>query len=136
MIKVPLIDGPITDAQNLISIAKDHLKARKYQKARQALEIAIEPVIKISSRENLYIALAKEYINKAYKSYQVDKDFSILYLKNAIYAVSKAFAVSSSENKDMIKAVKNQLIRMKKDFNKKEKILKEFELLISQLKNI
>ncbi len=136
LVNIPLIDSPITDAQNLISIAKDHLKARKYKKARQALEIAIEPIIKISSRENLYIALAKEYISKAYKSYRADKEFSVLYLKNAIYAIGKALSVSSSENRDMIKAVKNQLLRMKQDFNNENKILKEFELLMSQLKNI
>jgi len=136
MVKIPLIDNPIIDAQNLISIAKDHLRARKYKKARQALEIAIEPILKISSRENLYVALAKEYIHKSYKSYLSDKEISLLYLKNAIYAISKAYSVSSSENKDMIKAVKNQLFRMKQDFNDKNKILQEFQLLISQLKNI
>ena len=136
IVKIPLIDEPIIDAQNLISIAKDHLKARKYRKARQALELAIEPILKISSRENLYIAQAKEYIHKAYVSYRVDRTFSILYIKNALYAITKALSVSTSENRDMIKAVKNQLLRMKKDFNNEEKILKEFQLLTTQLKNI
>ncbi len=136
IIKIPLIDEPIIDAQNLISIAKDHLKARKYKKARQALELAIEPVLKLSSRENLYIAQAKEYIYKAYTTYSVDRSFSILYVKNAIYSLSKALSVSTSENRDMIKAVKNQLLRMKDNFDSEKEISKEFQVLISQLKNI
>ena len=135
-IKIPLIDEPIIEAQNLISIAKDHLKARRYKKSRQALEIAIEPIIKISSRENLYIALAKEYIHKAYITYKTDKTFSMLYLKNALYAVSKAYLVSSYENRDMLKGLKNQLLRMKNNFDDNKKISREFELLITQLKNI
>ncbi|WP_297472953.1 hypothetical protein [Persephonella sp.] len=108
-IKIPLIDDPILESRYLIGVAKDHLKAREYKKSRQALELALSPLIKLSSRENLYVALSKEYVYKARYTYKVIPELSKRYLELALYNINKAYLVSTEENREILRNIKDKL---------------------------
>lgn len=135
-INISLIDEPIEDAKTLIGIAKDHLKARKYKKAMKSLELALEPLIQISFRENLDLAIARELVFKGKLMYFTDKTIAKNYIENALYFINKAYYISSVENKDVIKGIRNQLRKIIKDFYNQEKILKELDSVSNQLKNL
>ncbi len=109
MINISLIDDPISEARYLIGVAKDHLKAREYKKSKQALELALSPLIKVSSRENLYVALSKEYVYKARYTYRIFPSLSKKYLESALYNINKAYLVSTEENREMLKKIKDRL---------------------------
>jgi len=108
-VKISLIDEPILEARYLIGVAKDHLKAREYKKSKQALELALSPLIKVSSRENLYVALSKEYVYKAKYTYKIFPELSKRYLESALYNINKAYLVSTDENRVMLKNIKDKL---------------------------
>ncbi|WP_457625929.1 hypothetical protein [Persephonella sp.] len=135
-IKIPLIDNPISEARNLIVIAKDHLKAREYKKSRQALELALTPLIKISARENLYIALSKEYILKAKFTYKISPELSKKYMISAIYNINKAYLVSSDENRKTIKKLKDKLNFYIKKYDSYSITGEDFEDIISIINRI
>ena len=135
-IKVPLIDEPLDETKTLIAIAMDNLKARKFAQVRQSVELSLEPLIEIVYKENLYLALFKEYIYKSYVFYGKDNFKSKYYLKYAYNTMEKAFLVASDENKDMIKGFKNQLKIMLKNFDKKYEMEKEYIIIIRQMKNL
>ncbi len=135
-INITLIDTPLDDARTLIGIAKDHLKARKYKKAVKSLELALEPLLQISFRENLDMAVARELVFKGKIMYSTDKTLAKNYIENALYFVNKAYYISSVENKDFIKGIRNQLRKIVKDFYNSEKVIKGLESLENQLKNL
>ncbi len=135
-IEISLIDEPIDNAKMLIGIAKDHLKARKYKKAVKSLELALEPLLKISFRENLDLAVARELVFKGKLMYNTDKTIAKNYIENALYFINKAYYISSIENKDIIKGIRNQLRKIVKDFYNQEKVLKDLKSVSNQLKNI
>ncbi|SNZ02385.1 hypothetical protein SAMN06265182_0107 [Persephonella hydrogeniphila] len=135
-INIPLIDNPISEARNLIVIAKDHLKAKEYKKSRQALELALTPLIKISSRENLYIALAKEYIVKANFTYKISPDMSKRYMSSAVYNINKAYLVSSEENQKVIKELKDKLNFYIKKYDSYSITNEDFEDIINLINKI
>lgn len=133
---IPLIDDPLTEAKNLIGIAKDHLKAREYKKSKQALELALNPLINISYRENLYMALVKEYIHKGKVTYNLNRRISLRYLEASLYAVNKAFYVSSRENRDLIKMLREDIRLIFKNFYDEKNTEKMLNDIIEKLKNI
>ena len=135
-INIDLIDEPLEDAKTLIGIAKDHLKARKYKKASKSLELALEPLIQVSFRENLDLAVARELVFKGKLMYSSDKSISKNYIENALYFVNKAYYISSVENKDVIKGIRNQLRKIVKDFYNQEKVEKILKSIANQLKNL
>jgi len=112
LVKINLIDNPVDEAKNFIAIAKDNARARKYLKADKALELAISPLEKLSYRENLYLALAREYLYRAYTSYYRDVNIAKRYIASAIYAISKAFYVSSVENREEIAKARDELFKL------------------------
>ncbi len=132
-IKIKLIDTPINEAENLIGIAKDHLKARNYRKTKQALELALEPLIKISARDNLYIALVREYIYKAYRTYDYDQIISLRYVDSALIAINKAYYVAIPENKDIIKKIRKKILQLPGIFDNKKEAEKIFTDIIRLL---
>lgn len=109
LIKISLIDDPLSESKYLIGVAKDHLKAGEYKKSKQALELALSPLIKISSRENLYVALSKEYVSKAKYTYKILPELSKKYLESALYNINKAYLVSTDENRTMIRKIKEKI---------------------------
>ncbi|WP_457641767.1 hypothetical protein [Persephonella sp.] len=135
-VRVLLIDEPLNEAKNLIGIAKDHLKAREYKKSKQALELALNPLINISYRENLYIALVKEYIHKGKVTYDINRRTSLRYLEASLYAINKAFYVSSRENRDLIKEVRKEIRLTLKNFYDEKSIDIKLNDIIKRLKNI
>ncbi|ACO03669.1 MAG TPA: hypothetical protein DEP48_06455 [Persephonella sp.] len=135
-VSIPLIDDPLTEAKNLIGIAKDHLKAREYKKSKQALELALNPLINISYRENLYMALVKEYIHKGKVTYNLNRRISLRYLEASLYAVNKAFYVSSRENRDLIKMLREDIRLIFKNFYDEKNTEKMLNDIIEKLKNI
>ncbi len=135
-INISIIDKPIEDAKTLIGIAKDHLKARKYKKAIKSLEFSLEPLLQISFRENLDLAIARELIFKGKLMYFTDKTISKNYILNALYFINKAYYISSIENKDIIKGIRNQLRKVIKDFYNQEKVVKDLKSITNQLKNL
>lgn len=135
-VSISLIDNPLTEAKNLIGIAKDHLKAREYKKSKQALELALNPLINISYRENLYMALVKEYIHKGKVTYNLNRRISLRYLEASLYAVNKAFYVSSRENRDLIKMLREDIRLIFKNFYDEKKTESMLNDIIEKLKNI
>ncbi len=135
-IKIKLIDSPINEAQNLISIAIDHLKAGKYTKSKKALELALNPLISLSSKENLFVALAREYIYKAYLTYDYDQIISLKYVDSALIAINKAYYVSSQENKDTIRTVREKIRALPGIFDNKQEAQKLFTDIIGLLQSI
>jgi tetratricopeptide (TPR) repeat protein len=135
-IKIKLIDSPINEAQNLISIAIDHLKAGRYTKSKKALELALNPLISLSSKENLFVALAREYIYKAYLTYDYDQIISLKYVDSALIAINKAYYVSSQENKDTIRTVREKIRALPGIFDNKQEAQKLFTDIIGLLQSI
>ncbi|WP_457621307.1 hypothetical protein [Persephonella sp.] len=135
-VRISLIDDPLTEAKNLIGIAKDHLKAREYKKSKQALELALNPLINISYRENLYMALVKEYIHKGKITYNLNRRISLRYLEASLYAVNKAFYVSSRENRDLIKVIREDIRDLLKNFYDEKSTERLLNDIIEKLKNI
>ncbi|WP_456400651.1 hypothetical protein [Persephonella sp.] len=135
-VKISIIDDPLNEAKNLIGIAKDHLKAREYKKSKQALELALDPLIKISSRENLYIALVREYLHKSRITYTINKRLSLRYLEASLYSINKAFFVSTRENKDTIKNIREEIRLIFKNFYDEKNTEQKLDDIIKTLKNI
>ncbi len=135
-IKVKLIDTPINEAQNLIGVALDNLKVGKYSRSKKALELALSPLIALSSKENLYIALAREYIYKAFMTYDYDQVISLKYVDSALVAINKAFYVSSVENRDVIKLVREKIRLLPGIFDNSDEAKKLFTDIIGLLRSI
>ncbi len=135
-IKVKLIDNPINEAQNLISIAIDHLKAGRYTKSKKAIELSLSPLISISSKENLFVALAREYIYKSYLTYDYDQIISLRYVDSALIAINKAFYVSSPESKETIKQIRKKIRSLPGIFDNKEEAKKIFTDIIGLLQGL
>ncbi len=133
-IKIKLIDSPINEAQNLISMAKDHLQARNYKKTKQALELALEPLIKISFRDYLYVALVREYIYKAYLTYNYDQVISLKYVDSALIAINKAYYVAIPEDKELISKVRKMIRQLPGIFDNNQKAEKLFTDIIGLLR--
>jgi len=135
-IKISLLDNPISEARYLIGIAKDHLKAKEYAKSRQALELAISPLIKISSRENLYVVLAKEYIYKAKFTYKISPEVSKQYLESALLSINRAYYVSSDENRQILDNLRKKIDFYLKKYDSYSITKKDFQDLIDLLEKI
>jgi hypothetical protein len=112
LVKINTIDDPIDEAKKFIAIAKDHVKAKQYFKGDKSLELAISPLERIAYRENLYIALAKEYIYKAYLAYYRDINITKRYLISAVYAISKAYYVASVDTRGEIAVARDKLFQL------------------------
>ncbi|MBK3331504.1 hypothetical protein GWK41_00315 [Persephonella atlantica] len=136
MLKIPLIDIPLSEARFLIGVAKDHLKAGEIKKSQQSLELALTPLIKIGMRENLYIVLTLEYLSKAKFSYRVDPDMSKGFFKSALYSINKAYLVSSEENRNTIKSVKEKIITLFDRYNSYSISENDFDSVIRILKDM
>ena len=111
-IKISVIDEPLAEARNFIAVAKDHVRAKRYIKAQKALELALSPLEKLAYKENLYIALTKEYVYKAYNSYYIDINIAKRYLISSIYSINKASYLSSVENRDLILGIRNKILKL------------------------
>ncbi len=135
-IKISLIDDPISEARFLIGVAKDHLKAGEIKKSKQSLELALTPLIKIAMRENLYIVISLEHLSKAKFSYKVDPDISKKYFKYALYSINKAYLVSSEENREGIKDIKDKMMSLVDRYNSFSITEEDFNKLIKMLKNL
>jgi len=135
-IKISLLDNPMSEARYLIGIAKDHLKAREYKKSKQALELAINPLIQISSRENLYVVLAKEYIYKAKFTYKISPDISKQYLESALLGINKAYYVSSDENRYILNELRKKIDFYLKKYDSYSITREDFEDMITLLKKL
>lgn len=136
-INLPLIDNPLKDAKTFLAIAYDNLKASRLKKAKQSIEIALDPMIKLTSRENLYLVRFKNliyYSSKAYFNNNIE--ISKVYLQLAKKFLQLAYKVSIDENKDMIKGFLNQINFIEKNFQNKPQIEKEFIIIVRQIKNL
>lgn len=133
-IKIKLIDTPINEAANLISIARDHLQAGNYPKTKQALELAIDPLDRISSKDNLFVALAREYIYKAYLTYNYDQVISLKYVDSALIAINKAYYVAIPEDKELISKVRKMIRQLPGIFDNNKKAEKLFTDIIGLLR--
>ena len=110
-LKIPLVDDNISEARNLIASAKDHIRAKNYLKASKSLELAISPLERLAFRENLFVVLAKEYIYKAKISLNIDLNLTKRYLVSALYSVNKGYYVSSIENREILKNVRDNILQ-------------------------
>ncbi|NPA57688.1 MAG: hypothetical protein GXN94_00185 [Aquificae bacterium] len=135
-IKISLLDNPISEARYLIGTAKDHLKAGEYAKSKQALELALTPLIKISSRENLYVVLAKEYIYKAKFTYNISAEVSRQYLEVALQSANKAYFVSSEENRSLLDKLRKKINENLKKYDTFSITEKDFEDMINLIGKI
>ncbi|WP_457638946.1 hypothetical protein [Persephonella sp.] len=135
-IKVSLIDDPLSEARYLIGVAKDHLKAKEYKKSRQALELAFTPLIKISSRENLYVVLAKEYIYKAKFTYKISPEVSKRYLESALFNINKAYYVSTEENRQTLNDLRKKMDFYLKKYDSYSITAEDFQDMINLLKRL
>ncbi|WP_457624202.1 hypothetical protein [Persephonella sp.] len=135
-IKISLLDSPISEARYLIGIAKDHLKAKEYRKSRQALELALNPLIQISSRENLYVVLAKEYIYKAKFTYRISPEVSKQYLESALLSINKAYYVSSDENRQILNDLRKKIDFYLKKYDSYSITVEDFQDMINLLKRL
>ncbi len=133
---IKLIDSPILEAQNLIGIAEEYLNKSRFSKVKKSLELALEPLIKLSTKETLYVALVKEYIYKAYMTYDYDQIISLKYVDSALIAINKAYYVSSSENRDILKEVRKKIRTLPGIFDNKKEAKKIFTDIINSLRNI
>ncbi|EDP73420.1 hypothetical protein [Hydrogenivirga sp. 128-5-R1-1] len=136
-ITLPLIDTPLENAKTFIAIAYDNVNSRNYLTAKKSVEIAIDPLIDITSRENLYLVLFKNYIYKSFESLKKDDlGEEEKYLEIARKYLLKAKEVSKPSN---INLINNLLERLELIYNTeiddKEDILKEYLILIENLKN-
>ena len=136
MISVANIDEPLDEAKNLIVTAEEHLRAGKYHKSRQAIELALTPLIAISTRENLYIALTREYLVKAKYSYEVDYSLSKSYIQSAVYSINKAYWVSSEESREQINQIRKKLNELYKKYDNYSVTEKDFEDIINLIKSL
>lgn len=134
LLNIQLIDQPLKEAKSLISIAKEHTKARSFKNAKKSLKLAVEPLLKLTSRGNLELAVANELAYKSYLTYDFNRKISEILLDNCLYYINKAYYLSSLEDRDKLKALINQLKRMKQSFDKKDVMKKEYEILIKELK--
>ncbi len=125
LIKISLIDDPINEAKNFIAVAKDNVRAKEYLKANKALELAISPLEKVAYRENLYIALAREYLYRAHLSYYRDVNIAKKYIAAAIYAVSKAYYVASVENRNEIGKARDELFKLAGKLEKYQNLIQK-----------
>ena len=137
MIELPLIDTPLNDAKTFLAIAYDNLKAGRIDKASKSIEISLDPMIKLTSRESLLLVEFKNLIYNSYTSYlngnyQLSKMYLILSKKK----LKEAYTVSIDENRDMIKGFINQINYIDNNFDKKDEILKEFIVIVRQIKNL
>ncbi len=135
-VKIPLIDSPLSEARFLIGVAKDHLKAGKIKKSKQSIELALTPLIQIGTRENLYIVLTLEYLSKAKFSYKVDPDISKTFFKSALYSINKAYLVSSEENRETIKKVRDKIKSLVDRYNSYSITEEDFDTVIQMLKKL
>ena len=110
-LKIPLVDDNISEARNLIASAKDHIRAKNYLKASKSLELAISPLERLAFRENLFVVLAKEYVYKAKVSLNIDLNLTKRYLVSALYSVNKGYYVSSIENREILKNVRDNILQ-------------------------
>ena len=136
-IKVPLIDETIENAQTFIAIAYDNLNMRKYQTAKKSLEIALDPLIKITSREYIYLVIFKDLIYKSYLAYQEGAtDEAINSLKKAKKYLENAYEVCEENKKDLIKGFLTRLDYINNNFSNRGEVLKEYIFIIRDLKNL
>ncbi|WP_297455809.1 YfdX family protein [Persephonella sp.] len=136
MISVANIDEPLDEAKNLIVTAEEHLRAGKYHKSKQAIELALTPLIAISTRENLYIALTREYLVKAKYSYEVDYSLSKSYIQSAVYSINKAYWVSSEESREQINQIRKKINELYKKYDNYSVTEKDFEDIINLIKSL
>ncbi|RMD47743.1 MAG: hypothetical protein D6834_00215 [Aquificota bacterium] len=137
LIDLPLIDTPLNNAKTFLAIAYDNLKAGRINKASKSIEISLDPMIKLTNRENLLLVEFKNLIYNSYISYlNGNYQLSKMYLFMSNKKLKEAYAVSIDENKDMIKGFMNQIKYIDNNFNKKDEILKEFIVIVRQIKNL
>ncbi len=136
MISIANIDQPLDEAKNLIVTAQEHLRAGQYHKSRQAIELALTPLIAISTRENLYIALTRTYLVKAKYSYTVDYSLSKSYIQSAVYSINKAYWVSSEESREQINQIRKKLNELYKKYDNYSVTEEDFEDIINLIKSL
>ncbi len=135
-VKFPLIDEPLENTQMLIMVALDNMKAGNYKYAKDSIKLAIQPLSSLVFGDNLYLALFKEYIYKAYQYYKNDKLASKLYIDFAKRTLQKALLVADEEDKELIEGLIHQLDFVLLNFDKEPIVLKEFIIIIRQIKNL
>ncbi len=135
-VKFPLIDEPLENTQMLIMVALDNMKAGNYKYVKDSIKLAIQPLSSLVFGDNLYLALFKEYIYKAYQYYKNDKLASKLYIDFAKRTLQKALLVADEEDKELIEGLIHQLDFVLLNFDKEPIVLKEFIIIIRQVKNL
>ncbi len=137
-ISLPLVDTPLEHAKTFIAVAYDNVNSRKYLTAKKSVEIAIDPLIDLTAGENLYLVLFKDYIYKSYENFKSENYAKAKqYLERAKYYLLKSKELSKQTNTSIIG---NFLKRLELIYNTeltdKEDILKEYLILIEDLKNL
>jgi len=136
-ISMPSIDEPLYNAKMFLAIAYDNLKAKNRKKVLKAIEIALDPMVKIGFKENLLLIRFKNSIYASYLAYEnKNLELAKAYLQQSKKYLKDAYIVSSSENKDMIKGFLNQLSFIAKNFDSKEIVLREYIIIIRQIRNL
>jgi len=136
-IKLPLIDDPLKDAKTFLAIAYDNLRAGRKEKVLKSLEISFSPMNQIAFRENLLLVKLKNSIYTSYL-YYTDKKFDLAkaYLQQSQDLLDRIYKISSSENKELIKGIKKQLNYILDNFQNEEETVKEYIVIIRQIKNL
>ena len=136
-ISMPLIDEPLSNAKMFLAMAYDNLKAKRRKKVLKAIEIALDPMVKIGFKENLLLIRFKNSIYASYLAYKNENlELAKAYLQQSKKYLEDAYIISSSENKDMIKGFLNQLSFIAENFDSKEIILREYIIIIRQIRNL
>ena len=136
-ISMPLIDEPLSNAKMFLAIAYDNLKAKRRKEVLKAIEIALDPMVKIGFKENLLLIRFKNSIYASYLAYKNENlELAKAYLQQSKKYLEDAYIISSSENKDMIKGFLNQLSFIAENFDSKEIILREYIIIIRQIRNL
>jgi hypothetical protein len=137
-IKLPLIDTPIENAKMFIAVAYDNVKSRKYTEAKKSIEIALDPLINITSRENTYLVIFKDYIYESYLNFKDENyDQAGYLLKKSKYFLIKAREVSDDSRQKIIDGILKRIdLIYNNDSSRRDEILKEYLILIQDLKNL
>ena len=136
-LSLPLIDEPLSNAKTFLAIAYDNLKAKRKDKALKAIEIALDPMIKIGFRENLLLVRFKNSIYSSYLAYSNNNlELAKAYLQQSKNILNNAYKIAVSENKDMIKGFINQLSFIDQNFDNRDLVLREYIIIIRQIRNL